>query len=204
MEVSVRRFVTGIAIAGTSLAASASSSSNECGLSIALPQGIQVARDLETQPPLCQVLQQGNEPSPFVNRISVVPWSAVNKLSASDPGRSASFFRLLPKQAIRYEGRRSYSDGRNGYQQVLIGKPKFNRETASGRNLVAARSDLRVTWLKPLDAATQEETTERFECVDVALSNLEQVVLVNWCARKGSGEAAAMAKAVSALTIDAK
>jgi hypothetical protein len=204
MAVFARNLIVGLAIAGTNWAAFANSPSNECGFSIILPQLVQVKRDLEAQPPLCQFLQIGNEPSPFVNGISILPWSTVEKLSTSDSARIAGFFRLLPHRKILYEGRRSYSDSSRGYQQILIGKQKLNRGTVDGKTKITARSNLKVTWLQPLDSKTQEETTDSFECIDVALSNLEQVVFLNWCSKKGTGEVAAIAKAVATLSFGSK
>lgn len=201
MQVFVRRCIAAFWFSSLYLAPLASAVTSECGILINLPAGVQVIRDSETNPPLCQLIQDNGSPTPFVNRISRVPWSFLEGSKASGEYQNMSFFKVKSKGDIKFDGRKSYADHRTGYAQIALSKPLLAKRVSGAKITIIARSRLRVTWLKPVDESTQEEITEQFDCVDAAISEPSGLVLINWCAKKGAPEIAQIAKAVHGVSL---
>lgn len=159
--------------------------SSECGFTIELSPEMAIQRNEAVSAPLCSYISRSEEPTPFVNSITVLLWDKLDTLQVSgQPLRDIGFFRLSQGLSITHIGRPSYSDPRNLYVQTVVKKSYQKRELRDHSTQIAIHSELRVKWLKPIDAANQEEKTDMFTCVDAAVSNDSLVAIFNWCVPK--------------------
>ena len=196
-------FDLGICLVGISFCtnAFALTKSTECGFAVDLPAGINIIRDEETQSPICQYLEVQDKSFPFVNRFTLIPRKTMNSSNLKDSIRSSGFFRFLPSQIIKYEGRNSYNDNRNGYQQLLLHKTIKPTRSIQNRRIMIVFSNLRVTWQKPTENSLPEETTDVFECIDAIVLDKLSIVLVNWCAKTGSPKILALSRAIPGISL---
>ena len=183
-----------------SVSAAPASGPNECGIAIDLPLGMAVEKSADAGNGVCSLLEVRPQPSPFVNVINVVQWSAVGDLKVNSMAmRDVGFFRLTSPHFISYAGRPSYVDARNGYAQRLTMTRVLERSTVGNLRRQVFRADLRVNWIRPVTEREQSEVTEAFSCIDAVLADGVAVVTVNWCFQTGDRNVEHLVDALRAL-----
>lgn len=170
--------------------AAAAPFNGDCGFIIDLPIEMTLKKDLGVLAPLCSYLDAATQPTPFVNSVTMLPWTMLDTLQVSgQPLRDIGFFRLSRRFSISYLGRPSYTDSKNLYEQKVVKKPAQTQSVCGKESTLAIRSELKVKWLKPIDVTTLEESTDTFVCVDAAISDKLSVAIVNWCLPKSDPNA---------------
>lgn len=139
-----------------------------------------------SDPGVCTLVAEGGPAQPFTSVVSVLPWAL---LGSSRKVMDVGFFRLSRDRTMRYLGRPSVEHPRFGHAQRVLWRPVVTMQLEGGLRRVSARSDLRVNWLKPIDAGTQDEADEWFVCHDHAVSDGQRVATVNWCVAKDAPNA---------------
>ena len=168
--------------------ASAKNVGEECGISIQLHMDTHIEKDAGAPPAICSLVEVPRIPSPFVNSLMVVPWSGLASLKVNDqPLEDFGFYRLSPDRTARYSGRPSYDDPRSGYRQKVLSTSKTNLKRGANKTEIH-RTELRVHWLRPLDARQSEEVSQEYVCVDAASKDERGVLLLNWCELRSDRE----------------
>ena len=183
--------------------ASTQASADYCGLGLSVPAGLTLRPAAEAPPPLCVLLGEGGTATPFINSLSTLHWNLLDQLQVNGRRlRVIGFFRIRAR-SVTYQGRPSYEDGRRGFAQHVLGRPKESRSVlADGSERLMVRTELRVKWLKPREPSVAEEVEETIVCIDEATWDRKRMAVFNWCASKGDvalGQIAAMSQSLSLM-----
>ncbi len=202
MAICVRRLCVLVVASSVAHAACADAVSSECGVLITLPDVLTFSKDSGVQSPLCSLLDANSRPTPFVNSITVVPWAKLDDVRVNgQPLRDIGFFRLSQPRSTNYRGRPTYADPRNGYEQRVSRRTTPSVQSMGTTTLKIIKSEVTVTWLKPVEKSVREEATEGFICVDAAVSNASSVALVNWCLPKNDPDLRMVEAAIRSLKL---
>lgn len=157
-----------------------------CGVSIDSVPGLTWQVQEPSEPGVCTMVAKGGPAQPFTSVVSVLPWATLGPARKS---MDVGFFHLSRDRTMRYRGRPSYEHPRFGHAQRVLQRPVVSTQVSRGLRRMSARSDLQVSWLKPVDTGTLDEADERFVCHDHAVSDGWRVAIVNWCVAKDAPNA---------------
>ena len=172
-----------------------------CGFNLELPPNVIFDKNKDADPLLCSYLEKSPVAIPFVNSITLLSWTDLSKLKVNErPLQNIGFFKLSANSSVKYLGRPSYQDSKNGYFQKTI-KKQTSDSIFENNKKTSVITEVKVRWLKPTEDNNQDEVNEIYTCSDVSVSNLKSVVILNWCELKAGKSVSNVLKIIDSLQL---